>query len=71
MKPHKILKTFKGTQTGHGDGETFEEGTVRDLSKHLAEVVVPAGFAEPVIEARETKVVEVQETKPAKAPRKK
>ena len=38
MKPHRILKDFKGTQTGLGDGEMFKAGTTVSLSDHLAEV---------------------------------
>jgi hypothetical protein len=49
MKPHKILKTFPGSQTGH-DHDVFEKGTVRDLSDGLAEVVVKAGWAVPHVE---------------------
>jgi hypothetical protein len=48
MKPHRILTSFKGNQTGIGETEEFEAGTVRDLSDHLAENVVRAGWAEPL-----------------------
>ncbi len=69
MKPHHILKKFKGTQTGHGDGEVFEPGPEPVmLSDSLAEVAVKAGFAKPhhssaKAEDRETKVVEPEEAK--------
>lgn len=46
MTPHKILKTFKGSQDGRIT-ETFEQGTVRDLSDSLAVAAVAAGDAEP------------------------
>jgi len=45
MKPYRILKTFKGSQTGH-DHDEFVAGTTRDLSKELAAVVVKEGWAE-------------------------
>jgi hypothetical protein len=72
MKPHRILKTFDGNQTGTGPNERFVEGTVADLSDHLAEVAVKGGLAEPVTgeagqkqpDGRETKVAGPQETKP-------
>lgn len=86
MKPYRILKDFAGNQTGNGQTEYFKAGTVRDLTDHLAEVVlkekwvepvaaqVPAPPQDPVIEvegilhaeARETKVVEPEETKTTK-----
>lgn len=47
MKPHRILKSFKGSQTGH-DHHHFAEGTEADLSDDLAAVVVKAGWAEPI-----------------------
>ena len=77
MKPHRILKTFKGSQTGH-DHHAFVEGTTRDLSDSLAAIVVKEGWAEPSDEVhqaakprksaipaleRETKVVGPEETK--------
>jgi hypothetical protein len=47
MTPHRITKTFKGSQTGH-DHDEFVAGSVRDLSRDLAAVVVKEGWAEPV-----------------------
>ena len=49
MKPHTILKTFKGSQTGH-DHHEFVAGTVADLSRDLAAIAVKQGWAEPVID---------------------
>jgi hypothetical protein len=46
MKPHRILKTFKGSQNGH-DHHEFMAGTTRDLSRDLAAIVVKEGWAEP------------------------
>lgn len=46
MKPHRILKTFPGSQTGH-DHHVFEKGSVRDLSDDLAAIAVKEGWAEP------------------------
>jgi hypothetical protein len=67
MKLHRILKTFKGNQTGFGDTETFFEGTEVALSDSLAAVAVAEGWAElPDADTRETKVVEPEETKPVK-----
>jgi hypothetical protein len=68
MKPHKILKSFSGNQSGYGPTEQFEEGTVANLSDHLAEVVVAAGFAKPTNEeAIEEKAIdEAPENKMAK-----
>lgn len=100
MKPYRILKTFKGSQTGNDGPFHFEAGTTAMLSDHLAEVVLKAGWVELVagqvtnqsapllarmrnqedspevpnpdeIQARETKVEEVAETKPAPAAKKK
>jgi hypothetical protein len=69
MKPHRIIKTFKGSQDGH-DHHHFEEGTTAHLSDGLAAIVVKEGWAEPVKEAsghpalsRDTKVIEPEETK--------
>ena len=47
MKPHRILKSFTGSQTGH-DSDSFVEGTERLLSPSLAKIVVGEGWAEPV-----------------------
>jgi hypothetical protein len=47
MKPYHILKDFKGTQTGLGDGEHFAAGTTSMLSDHLAEVALKAGYVKP------------------------
>jgi hypothetical protein len=46
MKPHRILKSFPGSQHGN-DHDHFEAGTVRPLSPALAEVAVKYGLAEP------------------------
>lgn len=46
MALHKILKTFKGSQTG-AITETFEKGEEREISDYLAACVVP-GTIEPV-----------------------
>ena len=46
MTPHRILKTFPGSQTGH-DHDLFHQGTVRDLSDGLAEIAVREGWAVP------------------------
>jgi hypothetical protein len=79
MKPHRIIKKFKGTQTGHGDGEVFEPGPEPVLlSDSLAETAVKAGFAKPHVdhaaspaESRETKVVAPDEVKDDVQPTKK
>jgi hypothetical protein len=66
MKPHKILKTFNGSQDGHHT-EAFIAGTVRDISDSLAAIVVKEAWAEPLQptpEDRDTKVIESYETKP-------
>lgn len=47
MKPHRILKSFKGTQDGLHDHEEFVAGTVAHLSKGLAAIVTKEGWAEP------------------------
>ena len=47
MKPHRILKSFPGSQTGH-DHHHFEKGTVAHLSDSLAEIVVKEGWAKAV-----------------------
>ncbi|MBP3958347.1 hypothetical protein J8F10_24120 [Gemmata sp. G18] len=80
MKNYRILKSFKGSQTGH-DCHEFEAGTEARLSDSLAEVVVKEGWAELIApvpepepeieavvdaEARETKVIKPEETKPVK-----
>ena len=44
MKPYRILRTFAGNQTGNGETEHFMEGTVRNLTDHLAEVVLKEGW---------------------------
>jgi hypothetical protein len=61
MKPHRIIKSFPGSQTGN-DHHFFEQGTVRLLSDDLAAIVVKAGWAEPH-EDRDTKVIEPEEIK--------
>jgi hypothetical protein len=48
MKPHHILKDFNGSQTGH-DIHEFVKGTVADLSRDLAAIVVKEGWAEPAV----------------------
>lgn len=71
MKPYRIIKKFKGTQTGHGDGEVFEPSPDPVLlSDSLAEVAVRAGLAKPLIghtaspaESRETKVITPDDVK--------
>lgn len=71
MKHYRILKTFKGNQTGNGETQEFMADTVALLSDSLAEVVVKEGWAElalpkePPAETRETKVTGPDETKPA------
>ena len=69
MKPHRILKSFKGSNDHHNTLH-FEAGTVQPLSDSLAAIVVKEGWAEPHIEhpavtadQRETKVVEPEEAK--------
>lgn len=46
MKPYLILKPFKGTQDGFGDGELFVAGTTRALSPSLVQALggVNGGF---------------------------
>ncbi len=46
MKPHTILKSFNGSQTGH-DFQQFQAGSVADLSRDLAAIAVKEGWAEP------------------------
>lgn len=46
---HEILKDFPGSQDGSVT-EQFVAGTKRDLSKYLADIVVPAGWARPIVE---------------------
>ena len=71
--PHRILKTFAGSQTGN-DQHYFTEGEIHLLTPHLAEVACAAGQAEAlahvqltaattVTTARETKVTGPEETK--------
>lgn len=55
MKPHKILKSFPGSQTGN-DHHHFEAGTIASLSDDLAAIAVKEGWAEPHVE--EQKAVE-------------
>ncbi len=61
MKPHKILKTFPGSQHGN-DYQVFNAGETAHLSDDLAAIVVRAGWAKPINENdpndRETKVDE-------------
>lgn len=47
MKPHRILKDFKGSQTGNDGPFAFVKGNVADLSDSLAAVAVKEGWAEP------------------------
>ena len=49
MKPHRILKTFKGTQDGLHDHEEFVAGTVAHLSKGLATIVTKEGWADAAL----------------------
>ncbi|WP_020471471.1 hypothetical protein [Zavarzinella formosa] len=46
MKPHRILKSFKGSQTGN-DHQHFEAGATEHLSDDLAAIAVREGWAEP------------------------
>jgi hypothetical protein len=64
MKPHKIVKSFKGSQHGN-DNEFFVVDTERDLSDDLARIVVKEGWALPLIPAehRDTKVFTPAENK--------
>lgn len=69
MKPHRILKSFKGSQTGN-DTHNFEAGKIAHLSDSLAAIVVKAGWAEEYIEHtpakaddREAKVLNIPEKK--------
>jgi hypothetical protein len=69
MKPHRILKSFRGSNDHHNTLH-FEAGTVQPLSDSLAAIVVKEGWAEPHVEQppqpaenRETKVVEPDEVK--------
>lgn len=57
MKPHNILKTFKGTQDGLHDCHEFVAGTVAPLSKGLAAIVVKEGWAEPVADTAHLKSI--------------
>lgn len=50
---HEILKTFKGSQDGRIT-ETFEAGTVADLSDYLV-AAIEKDWARPVVD----KVVEI------------
>jgi len=71
MKPHRILKDFKGTQDGHGDGQEFTAGTTVPLSDQLADVVVRAGWAKPhTEEVKETDEEKAIEEAPANKARK-
>jgi hypothetical protein len=49
MKPYRILKTFKGSQTGLDGPYLFTEGTVAELSDHLAQVMLRAGYVKPAV----------------------
>jgi hypothetical protein len=51
MKDYLILKDFKGSQDGFGDGENFDAGTVAALSTDLARIAVGEGWARPAEEA--------------------
>jgi hypothetical protein len=65
MKPHRILKSFKGSHEGHIT-HLFEADTVAPLSDSLAAIVVKEGWAEPEespAEEREMKVTGPDETK--------
>ncbi len=50
MKPYRILKRFSGNQTGYGETQYFEAGTVAQLSDSLAKTAIEAGLAEPYVE---------------------
>lgn len=70
MKPHRILKTFNGSQHGN-DFNTFPEGEVHPLSDDLAAIAVKEGWAvehvendNPKAKDRETKVTGPEEGKP-------
>lgn len=45
----EILKDFPGSQDGTVT-EQFVAGTRRELSAYLAGIVIPAGWARPVVE---------------------
>lgn len=77
MNPYRILVTFNGSQTGL-DCHEFVAGTTAMLSDDLAAVALWSRWVEaelpedavtpdtaPLAANRETKVVEVAETKPA------
>jgi hypothetical protein len=51
MKPHRILKGFKGSQTGV-DSDEFHADTVRDLSDSLAAIAVKEGWARPHLDKK-------------------
>ena len=58
MKPHRILKAFKGSQTGH-DHHHFEPGdNPVPLSDDLAAIVVKEGWAEPFEHKPEPEIAE-------------
>jgi len=48
MKLHHILKDFPGSQHGN-DHQQFKAGAQEPLSDSLAAVVVPLGWAKPVL----------------------
>jgi hypothetical protein len=52
MKPHRILKSFKGSQNGHDHHEFVPGPNPVLLSKDLAAIVVKEGWAEPVTEPK-------------------
>jgi hypothetical protein len=49
MRPHRILASFKGSQTGI-DSHEFEAGTVAILSESLAKAAIEVGLAKPYVE---------------------
>ena len=68
MKPHRILKAFNGSQTGH-DFHSFVPGDKPvHLSDDLAKIAVAQGWAEPHVDTpqaknRDTKVAGPEEVK--------
>ncbi len=58
MTPCKIRKTFKGSQDGRIT-ETFEAGTVRDLSDDLIAATINEGWIEIIKDTSPAKTVEL------------
>ncbi len=73
MKPHRILRTFSGSQHGNDGPHHFAAGTEAHLSDDLARIALGQGWVEPVeghaakAEDRDTKVIDPEETKPDEA----